>query len=61
MKWIRSVLWMILLWALLGFALGTWLRLQMESSPVYIGAVDAGTGDRLAARTSACGGAAPRA
>ena len=37
MKWIRSFLLALLVSLLVGFAIGTWLRLRMERRPVYIG------------------------
>jgi hypothetical protein len=37
MRWIRSFLLALLVSLLVGFAIGTWLRLRMEQRPVYIG------------------------
>lgn len=37
MRWIRSFLLALLFSLLVGFAIGTWLRLRMERRPVYIG------------------------
>lgn len=41
MRWIRSFLLALLISLLMGFAIGTWLRMRMERSPVYIGAAPA--------------------
>ncbi len=37
MRWIRSFLLALLVSLLVGFAIGTWLRLRLERRPVYIG------------------------
>ena len=37
MRWIRSFLLALLFSLLLGLAFGTWLRMRLERSPVYIG------------------------
>ena len=37
MRLLRSILLALLFSALVGFAVGTWLRMQMERQPVYIG------------------------
>jgi len=40
-KLVRAFLLYLLVSALVGAAIGTWLRLQMEKAPVYIGAAPA--------------------
>ncbi len=37
MRWLRALLISLLISLLVGLAIGTWIRLQLEASPIYIG------------------------
>lgn len=37
MRWLRALLWSLVASALLGVAIGTWIRLRLEAPKYYIG------------------------